>query len=108
MENIIIILIIVFLAFEFIEHVVFPLIWSLVQRKKKSACGPDRLLGGVGEVKKWQQKEGYVLVDGELWKAVSEVPLKHGNKVVIQKIEGLTLIVNLLNPKERSCPIHGS
>ena len=87
---------------------VFPLIWSLVQRKKKSACGPDRLLGGEGEVKKWQQKEGYVLVDGELWKAVSEVPLKTGNMVVIQKVEGLTLKVNLLNLEEHSYQIHNS
>ncbi|OGP49817.1 MAG: hypothetical protein A2Y79_02390 [Deltaproteobacteria bacterium RBG_13_43_22] len=100
METLIIILIIIFITYEFIEHVVFPLIWSLVQRKKKSSCGPERLLGGVGEVKKWDRTEGYVFVDGELWKAVSEVPMKTGNMVVIQKVEGLTLTVDLLNPKD--------
>ena len=83
------------------EHVVFPLFWSGVNRKKKSFCGPERLVGEIGEVKEWRQREGYVFVDGELWRAVSEVPLKTGNKVGIQKVEGLTLTVNLLNPKER-------
>ncbi|MBA4394590.1 MAG: hypothetical protein C0407_13645 [Desulfobacca sp.] len=95
METLILILIIGFIAFEFIEHVAFPLIWSLIQRKKKSPYGPGRLLGEVGEVKEWQDKEGVVFVGGEIWKAVSEIPLIPGNKVVIQKIEGLTLTVNL-------------
>ena len=103
MEILIIILIILFIAYEFIEHVAFPLFWSLVHRKKKSSYGPGRILEEVGEVKEWQQKEGYVFVGGELWKAVSTVPLKTGNKVVIQKMEGLTLTVNLLNPKDKSC-----
>jgi membrane-bound serine protease (ClpP class) len=108
LENIILILIIAFLAFEFVEHVVFPLIWALIQRKKKSFCGPGRILREVGEVREWQEKGGYVFVGGELWKAVSEIPLKTGNKVVIQKIEGLTLTVNLLNPKERGSQIQNS
>ena len=57
MENIIIILIIAFLAFEFVEHLVFPLIWSLIHRKKKSFCGPGRILREVGEVREWREKE---------------------------------------------------
>ena len=105
METLIIILIILFIAYEFMEHVAFPLLGSLVKGKKKSFCGPERLLGEVGEVKEWQQREGYVFVDGELWRAVGAVPLKTGNKVVIQKVEGLTLTVNLLYPKERGYQI---
>ena len=102
METLIIILIIVFIAYEFIEHVVFPLVWSLVHRKKKSPYGPGRILGEVGNVKDWQEKEGYVFVDVELWRAVSKIPLNPGNKVVVQKIEGLTLTVDLLNPVDQS------
>lgn len=108
MENIIIILIIAFLVYEFIEHLAFPVIWSLVHRKNKSFFGPGRILREVGEVKEWQGKEGYVFVGGELWKAVGEIPLKTGDKVVIQKIEGLILTVNLQNPKERSYQIQSS
>ncbi len=99
MKTLIIILIIVFITYEFIEHLVFPLIWSLIQRKKKSACGSERMLGEVGEVKKWDRSEGYVFVGGELWKAVSNTPLKTGNKVVVKRIESLTLIVDILEMK---------
>lgn len=101
LETLIIILIIAFIAYEIIEHLAFPLFWSGVNRKKKSFCGPERLLGEIGEVKEWRQREGYVFVDGELWKAVSEVTLETGNRVVIQKVEGLILTVHLLNPKEK-------
>jgi membrane-bound serine protease (ClpP class) len=97
LKTTLLILVILFLTYEFIEHVVFPLVWSLVQRKKKSPYGPGRIRGDVGEVKEWRDKEGYVFVDGELWKAVCDVPLEAGNKVVIQEIEGLTLIVRLQN-----------
>ncbi len=82
------------------EHGVFPLFWSGVNRKKKSFCGPERLLGEIGEVKEWRQREGYVFVDGELWKAVSEILLKTGDRVVIQKMEGLTVTVCLADPKK--------
>jgi membrane-bound ClpP family serine protease len=52
----------------------------------------------VGEVKEWQDKEGVIFVGGELWKAISEVPLEIRDRVVIEKIEGLTLTVHLANP----------
>jgi membrane-bound ClpP family serine protease len=74
LETIIINLAILFIIYEFIEHLVFPLFWSLMNRKKKSLYGPGRILGETGEVKEWQDKEGYVFVDGELWKFISEVP----------------------------------
>jgi membrane-bound ClpP family serine protease len=102
LETLVLILIIAFVVYEFMEHVALPLFWSGVNRKKKAFCGPERLVGEIGEVKEWRLREGYVFVDGELWRAVSEVPLKTGNKVGIQSVEGLTLTVNLLNPKEGS------
>jgi len=93
LETLIIILVIIYVAYEFIEHVAFPLVWSLVRRKKKPSSGPERILGEVGEVKKWDGQEGYLFVGGELWKAFSEFPLQAGDKVVIQRMEGLTLKV---------------
>ena len=100
METIIIVLIIVFLAYEFLEHVLFPVFGLVAQKKKKAFCGPERLKGEVGEVKEWREKEGYVFINGELWKAISEVPLNPGDKVIMQKIEGLILKVCLLNSKK--------
>ena len=93
-ETIILILVIGVVLFELVEHVVFPLFWFIMGRKKKSVCGVTGMLGKVGEVKQWKKNEGKVFVSGELWKAVSEIPLLPGDKVVIQNVEGLTLKVN--------------
>ena len=93
-KTIILTLVIGVVLFELIEHVVFPLFWSIMGRKRKSVCGVTGMLGKVGEVKQWKKNEGKVLVKGELWQAVSEVPLVTGDRVVIQNVEGLTLKVN--------------
>ena len=93
-ETIIMTLVIVFILFELIEHLVFPLFWLIMGRKRKSVCGVSGMLGKVGEVKQWKKNEGKVFVNGELWQAVSEVPFLPGDRVVVQKVEGLTLKVN--------------
>ncbi|MDH3217182.1 MAG: hypothetical protein OEN01_13010 [Candidatus Krumholzibacteria bacterium] len=80
-------------VFEVIEHVVVPLIWLIVTRKRRSVSGATGLLGEVVEVKRWKETEGYVFVRGELWKAVSNDPLSVGDKAVVQSVEGLTLKV---------------
>ena len=98
-KTIILTLVIGVLIFELIEHVVFPLFWSIMGRKRKSVCGVTGMLGKVGEVKQWKKNEGKVFVNGELWKAVSDVPLSPGDRVVIQKVEGLTLKVNYWKDK---------
>jgi len=92
-KSTIIILAIGFLLFEFIEHVIFPLIWFIKDRKRKSVCGVTAMLGKVGDIKQWQENEGQVFVNGELWKALSDVPLLPGDKVIIQAVDGLTLRV---------------
>jgi membrane-bound ClpP family serine protease len=53
-------------------------------------------LGGTGEVKKWEKNEGYIFVNGELWKAVSDLSFSPGDRVLVQKVEGLTLRVGAL------------
>jgi membrane-bound serine protease (ClpP class) len=94
-KTIILTLVIGVVLFELIEHVVFPLFWSIMAGKRKSVCGVTGMLGKVGEVKQWKKNEGKVFVNGELWQAVSEVPLVPGDRVVdIQNVEGLTLKVN--------------
>ena len=39
MKNLIIILAIGLLLFEVVEHLVFPLIWFIKDRKRRSVCG---------------------------------------------------------------------
>ena len=93
-KTIILTLVVGVLLFELIEHVVFPLFWFIKERKRRSVCGVSGMSGKVGEVKQWKKNEGKVFVNGELWQAVSEVPLLPGDRVVIQNVEGLTLKVN--------------
>lgn len=87
------ILVIGFVLFELIEHILFPLIWTIVNRKRRSVCGVENMVGKVVEVKKWQRTEGRVFVDGELWMAVSDGPLLPGDKAIVDKVEGLILSV---------------
>ena len=84
-------LVIGFILFELIEHVVFPLFWFIKDRKRKSVCGVTGMLGKVGEIKQWRKTEGQVFVNGELWQAVGEDHLLPGDRVVIQNVNGLTL-----------------
>jgi len=92
-KNIILILVIGFILFEAIEHIVIPMFFYFIKRKKIFVTGIDSLLGEVVDVRQWKGKEGQVVIKGELWKAVSEVPLKKGDKAIIQQVEGLTLKV---------------
>ncbi|MCJ7541725.1 MAG: NfeD family protein [Desulfobacterales bacterium] len=91
MKNVIITFVIAFIVFEFIEHVVFPLIWFIKNRNKKSNYGVTGMVGKVVEIKRWNKTEGQVLVNGELWSAVCDVSLPVGGKAVIVDIAGLTL-----------------
>jgi membrane protein implicated in regulation of membrane protease activity len=89
--NILTILIIGFILFEVIEHILFPLVWSFVARNRRSRCGIDGMLGKVVEVKEWCNGQGRVLVDGELWKATSCDPQRPGDRAVVQGVDGLVL-----------------
>lgn len=89
-------IVVAIVVFEIIEHVLAPLIWTIVTRKKRSVAGVTGLLGEVAEVKRWKEAEGYVFVKGELWKAVSNDPLSVGEKVAVESVEGLTLKVKPL------------
>ena len=51
------------------------------------------MLGRAAKVIQWDKTKGQVFVNGELWRAVSDVPLLKGDKVLIQEVEGLTLTV---------------
>jgi len=90
-KNIILILVIGFIAFEVIEHLVMPIVFYCIRRKKKPFTGVESLQGEVVDVRQWEGKEGQVIIKGELWKAVSDVHLKKGNKAIVRHVEGLTL-----------------
>ena len=99
LKNMIITVIIIFVAVELIEHIIFPIVWSAFKGRKRSNYGVMGMIGKVVEIRRWNKTEGQVLINGELWSAVCEVPLPVGGKALVQGIEGLTL---KLKPYENS------
>ena len=99
LKNMIITVIIIFIAVELIEHIIFPIVWSAFKGRKRSNYGVMGMIGKVVEIRRWNKTEGQVLINGELWSAVCDVPLPVGGKALVQGTEGLTL---KLKPYENS------
>ncbi len=83
--------IIVFIVFEFLENVVFPLIWFFKNRNKKSNFGVPGMIGKIATIKRWDQTEGQVMINGESWQAHCEIALPVGGKAVVQDVQGVIL-----------------
>jgi len=92
-KTLIILVVSAIIIFEVIEHVLFPLVWFIFSRKKRSISGEAGMLGRTVEVRIWSENKGQVSVSGELWKAVSDSPLRPGDEAVVAGIDGLTLTV---------------
>ncbi len=89
LKNMIITIIIIFIAVELIEHIIFPIVWSIFKGRKRSTYGVMGMIGKVVEIRRWNKTEGQILINGELWSADCEVPLPVGGKAVVRGIEGL-------------------
>ena len=97
MTNIVVIIIVGFLLFELVEHVISPLFWYIIVRKRKPLCGIESMIGKEVMVQKWQKKSGWVYLNGELWRASGDEHLSPGERAVIEKVEGLLLRVKPYN-----------
>jgi membrane-bound serine protease (ClpP class) len=65
--------------------------WRAYQ--KKPVTGVEALIGMDGIAKTEIQPQGMVQLQGELWEAVSDEPIKEGEPVVVQGLNGLKLLV---------------
>jgi membrane-bound serine protease (ClpP class) len=63
---------------------------SIGARRLPVAVGPERIVGLEGVVR----GDGQVFVHGELWRARSEEPLRPGDRVTVDRLDGLTLQVH--------------
>ena len=59
--------------------------------RKPVVSGVEELVGSLGEVLADFDKRGFIHVHGEDWQAVSEQPVKAGDRVKVTKIDGLIL-----------------
>jgi membrane-bound ClpP family serine protease len=68
-------------------------------RRRRIRSGPEGLISHLGVVRNWGEPTGQVLVDGAIWKARrswgDEEPadLQAGDHVVVERLDGLTLVV---------------
>ncbi len=64
--------------------------------RRKTVSGSEALIGKVGLAKTNISPEGKVFIHGEIWDAQSREKIRKGEKVVVEKVEGLTLQVKKL------------
>lgn len=69
---------------------------ALRARRNKVVTGVQGLIGEIGVAQSPLVPEGKVFVHGEIWNAVSSVPLPMGSKVVVHRVDGLQLEVSPL------------
>ena len=80
---------------------------ALATRRLRSASGRDALPGRCGVVRRWENGDGQVFVDGALWRARPSWPdsdeqLRPGDTVVVERVSGLTLGVRRAEEWEES------
>jgi membrane-bound serine protease (ClpP class) len=61
---------------------------------RKAVSGAEQLIGSGAVVLDWQDGEGYVWAQGERWHARGDSKFDSGDKLIIQRLDGLTLIVS--------------
>jgi membrane-bound serine protease (ClpP class) len=70
----------------------------LRSRKRPIVTGGEALIGAEGEAVTWQQSEGRVRVQGEIWLARAKAPLPAGTRVKVVSRDGLVLFVEAIRP----------
>ena len=63
-------------------------------RRNKVVTGEQGLIGEIGIAQTTLAPAGKVFVHGELWDAVSPVPIPAGERIVVRQVDGLTLRVD--------------
>jgi membrane-bound serine protease (ClpP class) len=63
-------------------------------RRNKVVTGEQGLIGEIGVAQTTLSPSGKVFVHGELWDAVSAVPIAAGERVAVRQVDGLTLRVD--------------
>jgi membrane-bound serine protease (ClpP class) len=74
--------------------VIFVVQRVVLAHRRRAAAGREELVGRTAEVEVTLEPKGVVLVEGELWTAISEKGrLERGEEVIITRVDGLKLYV---------------
>ncbi|MEM0930430.1 MAG: nodulation protein NfeD [Pseudomonadota bacterium] len=77
------------------------LLWEIVKsRGHGPLIGKEAIRARNGRVEEWDGEEGWVIVDGERWRARSKQPLQPGDPVKVQEVDGLVLVVRKASAKQ--------
>ena len=89
----------VIITFAAISALVFIFVidMALRARKKPVVSGIDEMIGGTGTVTEDFEGKGMVSIHSELWQAVSDEPLRKGQRVKVVGATGLILKVEPIN-----------
>ncbi len=64
--------------------------------RRKPATGMEGLVGMEGETRSDVHEKGQVFVHGEIWSAQSESLIRSGEKIIVEKVDGLKLKIRQL------------
>jgi membrane protein implicated in regulation of membrane protease activity len=74
---------------------IFEITWGLRLARRRSSVGAHTLVGRQAVVVRALDPVGQVTIDGERWKARAATGAAEGARVVIERIDGLTLEVRV-------------
>jgi membrane protein implicated in regulation of membrane protease activity len=80
-------------ALAAVVEVAETLFWIWLSRRGKVKMGPETLVGAVAQVVTPCAPLGQVRLQGELWRARCEDGAEPGERVRVQGLDGLTLVV---------------
>ncbi len=78
---------------------------ALKARRNKISTGAQGLIGEIGTVRTTLAPEGKIFVHGELWNAVSPVPVEVGEQVRVRGVAELKLQVEPVSVASHSSPV---
>ncbi|MEO1241533.1 MAG: nodulation protein NfeD [Pseudomonadota bacterium] len=78
------------IAGGFLALILFALVGS---RSHGPMIGGEAIRKREGVVDEWDGKEGWVIVEGERWRARADKPLSPGDKIRVVEVDGLVLVV---------------
>jgi membrane-bound serine protease (ClpP class) len=62
-------------------------------RRRPVVSGPEELIGSLGRVIEWDGSAGRIRIHGEMWRARSDGAVTPDDRVRVDAIDGLTLVV---------------
>lgn len=82
---------------------VFAIGFALRAQMKKPTTGQQGIVGEIGIALDKIDPEGKIKIHGEIWNAVSEIPIEPKEKVIVQKVlDGLILEVKLFKREKKN------